>query len=45
MYSAFIVMVDATGHLQILLSTGGIFPNQIVAEIIKAAHVTDRAFS
>jgi hypothetical protein len=45
MYSAFIVMVDATGHLQILLSTGGIFSNQIVAEIIKVAQITGLVFS
>jgi hypothetical protein len=45
MDSTFIVMVDASCHLQILLSTVGHFSNQIAAEIIKVSHVSGRPFS
>ena len=37
------LIIDATGHLQMIFPTGGNLSGQIVAEIIKAAAVTNQA--
>ena len=35
-------MIDATGHVLMMFPTGGIFFNQTLGEIIKAAGVTNQ---
>ena len=37
------LIIDATGHLQMIFPTGGNLSDQIAAEIIKAAAVTNQA--
>lgn len=39
------LIIDATGHLQMIFPTGGNLSGQIVAEIIKAAAVTNQAIA